>query len=277
MRNALKYEVQLCLTALMFYTRIPVSAKLPFSQNRLNRSRKYFPAIGIIVGSIAVLFYSICVSYTGSTLAVLISMCATVLATGAFHEDGFADSCDGLGGGWEKDTVLKIMKDSRIGTYGTIGLLFILAIKAASLVELTRITQFELFIFLYICAHTWSRQCASYAIDFFNYVQNIEQSKVKPITDHKLSAFDQCISLVTCVAVIIIVILINAHLIIAVLGCVIIAYLFLKYSEKRIGGYTGDILGATQQLTEVSFYVISLFVLSANSISSSPITNTILL
>ena len=86
--------------ALMFYTRIPTPKSAKHSQQILNRSRKYFPVVGIIIGSIAVVAYCMANLVFGVPLSVALSMAATLLATGAFHEDGFADSCDGLGGGW---------------------------------------------------------------------------------------------------------------------------------------------------------------------------------
>ena len=262
--NVLKREVQLLLTAVMFYTRLPVPKCLPFSQDRLNLSRKYFPAIGTIIGCISGLCYFVSVPVLGVSLAVLLSMCVSILATGAFHEDGFADSCDGLGGGWEKDSVLTIMKDSRIGTYGTVGLISILAVKAIALIEIAKLVPVSLFLLVYIAAHTWSRQLSSSAIEFFNYVQDIDQSKVKPITDRHLPFTAQVLSFLTSALILISLIVIELQFLYAVLVAAFVAIYFLRYSNKRIGGYTGDILGATQQLAEVSFYIAALAVLTTS-------------
>ena len=91
--------------ALMFYTRLPVPNNLPHSQEILNNSRKYFPLIGIIIGAIACVVFLVSQLIFPLSVSVALSMVATILATGAFHEDGFADSCDGLGGGWQSEQV----------------------------------------------------------------------------------------------------------------------------------------------------------------------------
>ena len=152
----LRQESVLLQTAIMFYTRIPVSSDLPYSEDLLNQSRKYFTTIGLIVGTIAALAYWVSSWFFPSFLAVIISVAIGVLCTGAFHEDGFADSCDGLGGGWDKEQVLTIMKDSRIGTYGTIGLFLMLSAKIAALIELAH-QDLMLFSTIIIASHTVSR------------------------------------------------------------------------------------------------------------------------
>jgi len=176
--------------ALMFYTRLPVPSNTPHSQAILNNSRKFFPFIGIIIGSIAVLVFLISHEFLPLSVSVALSMIASILATGAFHEDGFADSCDGLGGGLQKEHVLSIMKDSRLGTYAAIGLIGILSIKFLTLFELSQLSL-QAFIFCLIAGHTLSRLISSLVIDFYDYVQDIDQSKVKPITDSGLSSADK--------------------------------------------------------------------------------------
>ena len=264
MSKALKYEAQLLMTAMMFYTRIPVTQGLPYSQNRLNLSRKYFPAIGIFIGTVCSLCFVIASPFVGINVAIVISMCVSVFATGAFHEDGFADSCDGLGGGWEKESVLTIMKDSRIGTYGAVGLIAILALKATTLIQLVKLSSLPLFLMVYVCGHTLSRQLSSSAIELFDYVQDIDQSKVKPVTERHLPRYAQYISFTLTAIPILILLAFNFEFIIAVLVASFIAWGFLHYSKSRIGGYTGDILGASQQISEVSFYIIALVVLTSD-------------
>ena len=117
------------LCAVMFFTRIPVQLATPYSEFALNKSRKYFPFIGVIIGSIAAICIYLLQLFLPLSLAVILSTVITILATGAFHEDGFADTCDGFGGGWDKIQVLTIMKDSRIGSYGTVGLIMMLGLK----------------------------------------------------------------------------------------------------------------------------------------------------
>lgn len=110
-------------TALMFFTRIPVPGSIPYSKELLNKALRFFPLVGGIVGGIGAGILWLGMLIFPFPLALLLSMVVTIFITGAFHEDGFADFCDGYGGGITKERILEIMKDSRLGTYGTIGLI----------------------------------------------------------------------------------------------------------------------------------------------------------
>ena len=249
-------ELELFWSALMFYTRLRAPNNTPYCANSLNKSRKYFPFIGLIVAAIAVSIYLIGQSFFSNAIAIALSMVATILVTGAFHEDGFADSCDGFGGGWETEQVLTIMKDSRIGSYATIGLICLLGIKFLALLELSNIS-IAAFVFAYVAAHTLSRLASLLVIEQYDYVQDINHSKANLMTQTKLSSPDlhqtlivSAIPLLVSMAVALI------PTVIAAIACLLTAKLFAVYSKKRIGGYTGDILGAIQQLSEIAFYLM---------------------
>lgn len=253
-------ELDYFWAALMFYTRIPIPKHALHSQTVLNESRKYFPLIGIIVGSIASLVFILSNTVFDSSVSIGLSMIATILATGAFHEDGFADTCDGFGGGWTKPQVLTIMKDSRVGTYATVGLVSILALKFLALEELVMSLDAAALCALMIAAHTFSRLVSSHMIDLFDYVQDIDQSKVKPITESQLSMLGQQTSLLFGLISILGLAFILPYaalpaLILAVICAISAALTFMAYSRNRIGGYTGDVLGAIQQLAEIAFYL----------------------
>jgi len=132
----MRHQVELFFTALGIFTRIPVPAWVPWSPERLNHAARYFPLVGWIVGAVAAAGLYLASLLLPVSVAVLLSMALALRLTGAFHEDGWADTCDGLGGGWDKLQALAIMKDSRIGTYGAAGLMLMLASKAAALIEL---------------------------------------------------------------------------------------------------------------------------------------------
>lgn len=252
MDNQTIKERDLFWSAVMFYTRIPTPKDVPYSQLHLNRSRKYFPLIGIIIGLILAGVYAISVLVLSPIISVLLAMCAAVLATGAFHEDGFADSCDGFGGGWSAEQVLTIMKDSRVGTYATVGLWFMLSIKAFTLLEITQSLSMNAFILSVVFANTVSRQISSIAIDHFEYVQDIDLSKVKPITENRLSMTETLVSYGICATTVIAMFFVSFWgSIISLIIAATSAVAFLRYSKKRIGGYTGDVLGATQQISEI--------------------------
>lgn len=255
MSTNLKLMWRVWLAALMFYTRIPVNIT-DYHPDLLAKSRVFFPLIGLLIGSLGALVLLISADFMPASIVVVSSMISTILLTGAFHEDGLADSFDALGGGWEKQQVLTIMKDSRLGSYGAIALILILLLKFQLLLWLLNQDALLAATGL-IGAHIFSRYCASLVVDFSPYVQDTDQSKIKPIANQKLSSVAQF----GCLAFVVIAILILGfnQLGLFVTACSIAALttlVFAHYCFKRIGGYTGDILGACQQLSEVVFYLI---------------------
>src|SRR5574343_785967 len=116
----IRRELEYFFGAVRFFTRLPVPDWVGHSAAALNRSARYFPAVGLLVGGIGALVYLATLQLWPPPVAVLLSMAATIYATGAFHEDGLSDTVDGLGGGWDKLHILEIMKDSRVGSYGVI-------------------------------------------------------------------------------------------------------------------------------------------------------------
>ncbi len=146
-------EIKLFFTAVMFYTRIPCPPNIDHKEEYLNLSTKYFPLIGWIVGGItAGVFYLANIVFPLS-VSIILSIISGILTTGAFHEDGFADFCDGFGRGWTKEKILDIMKDSRIGTYGAAALVLILLLKYFALSSV----DVKMLPFLLIAAHSLSR------------------------------------------------------------------------------------------------------------------------
>lgn len=116
----IKEEIKIFFTSLMFYTRLPCPSYIDHSENYLNKATRYFPLIGIIVGTISFILFWIFNQIFNVEISIIIAIATGILITGAFHEDGFADTFDGFGGGWTKEKILEIMKDSRIGAYGAI-------------------------------------------------------------------------------------------------------------------------------------------------------------
>jgi adenosylcobinamide-GDP ribazoletransferase len=248
----LKKEVRYFFTALMFYTRIPCPSWTDHSEEYLNKSRKYFPLIGWIVAGISVLAFLISSIVLPINVSIVLSMIASVLTTGAFHEDGFADVCDAFGGGWTKEQILTIMKDSRIGAYGGIGMILLLGLKFSLLLTLSSISIDYLVLGLW-AAHASSRFIASTFIQTHDYVQDLDKSKSKPITSNKLSVKTMATSFVF---VLIPILFFRSIWLVPVLGLAYLSKLYLaNYFKKYIGGYTGDCLGTTQQVAEVVFYI----------------------
>ena len=132
----LRRELEYFFGAVRFFTRLPVPAWVGHSAEALNRSARYFCAVGLLVGGLGAAVFLGAAYFWPQPVAVLLSMAATIYATGAFHEDGLADMVDGLGGGWDKARILEIMKDSRVGSYGVIVIVLALLGKFALLVSL---------------------------------------------------------------------------------------------------------------------------------------------
>jgi len=246
--TVIRREIDIFFTALTFYTQIPAPKGTEFSPEMLNQATRYFPLIGILVGGIgALVFWSLALILPLGP-ATLLSMAATILATGAFHEDGFADFCDGFGGGYTPERILEIMKDSRIGTYGTSGLSLMLLTKFTCLCSMQR-SEIPLVL---ISAHAFSRLLPVCLVYTSTYVRQDALSKARPI-GHRGSACSlgvaalfglSGLALLPC----------RAGMLIAACACVLFPA-FRGYITRRAGGYTGDMLGALQQLAEATCYL----------------------
>jgi len=244
----MRKQLHIFLNAIMFYTRIPVPKNLPFSEEILNRSTRFFPFIGWIAGGIAaVVFYGLSLVFPPE-LAILLSMLTTIFVTGAFHEDGFADFCDGFGGGYTRERILSIMKDSRIGTYGSIGLIGMLATKFMSInaIEVGKIPL------MLLATHSLSRLMPILVIYTSEYSREDALSKTKPI-GKKGNSFDFLLALIFGLTFLFF--LPYSFSLSIVPALLVITFIFRKYINRKIGGYTGDCLGALQQIAEVFIYL----------------------
>ena len=260
----MKKEVRVFLTAVMFMTRIRVPSGIDHSAEYLQQAPRYFPVVGWIVGAFSALLFLVFSRYISADAGILASMITGILLTGAFHEDGFADVCDGLGGGWTKEKILMIMKDSRIGAFGAIGLMAILGSKFLLLKELPGYTPdlahpsssifftYRYFILGVIAAHSVSRLMPVLVMQAGVYAADPEQSKARPLANHPLP-------LPGLLAAIVLALVPFAFLppvfLLVVLPALYTTYELYRYFRKWIGGYTGDCLGAIQQVTEIVIYL----------------------
>jgi adenosylcobinamide-GDP ribazoletransferase len=241
-------ELKIFLTAVRFFTRIPVPRSIGYSENMLNHSMRYFPLMGWIVGGIAALVFYGCTYLFPMPVRIILSMVATLLMTGAFHEDGFADMCDGFGGGWNKEQILQIMKDSRIGSFGAIGIVMILLSK---FILLTTILPAYV-PFVLIAGHSISRFAAAVFVYTHKYVGDEEQSKFKPLGN---SITPPELLVAAIFGFLPILWMHSWYCFLLPLPVILTYWLLARFFTKRIGGFTGDCLGATQQITEVVFYL----------------------
>ena len=246
------HQLRLFFTALQFFTRLPVPRWVGFDPAWLNQASRYFPLVGVVVALITGAAYALAAWFLPAPVAVVISTAVGIYATGAFHEDGFADMCDGFGGGMTPERVLEIMKDSRIGAYGAIGIICLLGLKLVTLSMLPPLAT----IGALLLAHPLSRLMATALIWRLDYAR--AEGKAKPLAQ-KMRSGEFLIAAISAalpaLAVMEIRWLPPSALIASAIAAAIAAFWLARKCVRRIGGYTGDCLGAVQQVTEVVIYL----------------------
>jgi adenosylcobinamide-GDP ribazoletransferase len=246
------HQIRLFFIALQFFTRLPIPAWVGFEASWLQHASRYFPLVGVVVATIASAVYAAAALVLPAPVAAVLSTAASIYITGAFHEDGFADTCDGLGGGMTKERALEIMKDSRVGAYGAIGIVCMLATKLSALALLPpHLAVAALFV-----AHPVSRLAATALIWRLDYVRG--EGKAKPLAQQMTSG-EFAVATLTCALPAACVLaagwMTPAALAAAVLASAAAALWLGRLFVRRLGGYTGDCLGAVQQLAEALAYV----------------------
>jgi adenosylcobinamide-GDP ribazoletransferase len=267
--SAIRNEWHIFLTAVMFLTRISVPKNIDHSPACLQKAPRYFPVIGWIVGGLSALVFLVFNRFVATDVAILASIVAGILATGAFHEDGFADVCDGFGGGWTKEKILVIMKDSRIGAFGAIGIGCMLAAKFLLLKELPHYApdlknpttniffNYRYIIVCMIAAHSVSRLAPIFVIQSMAYATDPDVSKSKPVANQKLPAASL---IVATLFGLLPMLFLSWHFLFILIPVVYATWSMATWFKKWIGGYTGDCLGAIQQVTEIVFYLAFILV-----------------
>lgn len=255
----MKKQWRYFLLAVGFFTRIPVPSQPDFQESDLNHSAKYFPLIGIIVGVIGGLSFCVASQILPQSLAVLLSMAATIYLTGAFHEDGLADSADGLGGGYARERILTIMQDSRLGTYGAVALFLMLFAKFQLLISFNPVVIPAVL----IAGHALSRLSAVWLMATLSYAK--PDGKAKPLATQIVGTGLVVANMFGLLPFVTIVAMLNManHSWLAILKFVLMTLLPVLLSwvwwrakiDQWLAGYTGDTLGAMQQISELAFYL----------------------
>ena len=239
-------EVDALIGAIRFFTRLPFPGQRGHSSAALAGALRYFPVAGVVVGAFAALTYALAAAVWPKTLAVLAAIALAIYLTGALHEDGWCDMVDGFGGGASRERVLEIMRDSSIGSYGALALIVLLFGRFFALLEIDA----TLVAPALVAGHAVSRLCSTWVMATLDYARPL--GKASPFT-HRLThaglalaalpALLPCLLLPRAAAL--------AGLVLAGLATLWLARLY----RRRIGGYTGDCLGATQQAAELMFYL----------------------
>ena len=270
------------LLAVQFFTRIPVVGRLAdwvgFSPAMLRASAAHFPGVGWLVGTLVAALTALLLAYLPESgfsplVAAVLGTAFGVLLTGAFHEDGLADVFDGLGGSPDRERALVIMKDSRVGAFGAIAM-FLVLLGKVSLLALLGSVNGELLCAALFVAHGVSRTWPLFLVRWMPHVGDLAGSKSKPLAD-QISGKSLGVALVWCLLGLALTLYLQdmvnfidldiendsaqERLLIA-LGCALtasgLAFLVMwRWFLRRLQGFTGDCLGATQQVCELAFYL----------------------
>jgi adenosylcobinamide-GDP ribazoletransferase len=230
--------------AILFYTRLPCRVCEDYEQ--LPQATLCLPLIGWLIGGSSALAFYLAALLWSKVTAVIIALLVGILLTGGLHEDGFADVCDGFGASWDKARILEIMKDSHSGVYALLGLGLLMTLKISVLNELpSTIIPWAL-----LAGHSVSRFAPLWLMHRYNYAR-VEDSKAQvaiyqPSIQELLFAAGFALYPL---------LLLPALCWLALMTVGLTSYGLGQYFYRHIGGYTGDCLGASQQVTEVIFYL----------------------
>ncbi|MFU8789309.1 MAG: adenosylcobinamide-GDP ribazoletransferase [Methylobacter sp.] len=254
-------HLNLFLLALSFYTRLPGMAKVSQAVgNRCDRSpcpqtldyqqlpqaSVYLPLVGWLVGGCCALVFYLANLLWPQTTAVILALISGILLTGALHEDGFADVCDGFGAGFTKQRILEIMKDSHIGVYGLLGLLLLLGLKVSLLAAM----PVAAVPFILLAGHSISRLSPLLLMRRYTYARGTDSKAAGAVYRPNVREL-----VVAAVIALLPLALLPLFYVVAIIPVWLTTWLLGRYFYRHIGGYTGDCLGACLQVAEIVFYL----------------------
>ncbi|MGQ0457827.1 MAG: adenosylcobinamide-GDP ribazoletransferase [Hyphomicrobium sp.] len=249
-------EVRLFLVAVQFLTRLPVKQLQDFDAQWLDRAAKYFPLVGALIGALAAMVLVVSTAIFPQPIPILLALLAGAAATGAMHEDGLADAADGLLGGATRERRLEIMKDSRLGVFGALALGFVIAFKFSAIAALGPILATAAL----VAAHAGGRMAVVLALRALPYAGDVEAAKVRPLATAATNG-ELALAMLFGVAPGLALLPLDACLLAMAAGLIAAACLGFM-SWRRIQGYTGDILGAVEQVFEAVFLVVAAAIIS---------------
>jgi len=248
LRGFARSEVPGFLVAVQFLTRLPLPFEVDYTPEAARASPRWYPAAGVLIGLITGVIYWGAVLVFPPLIAVLVSVAAGLIVTGGLHEDGFADACDGLGGVRPRERVLEIMRDSRIGTYGVLGLGLMLATKVAAVSVLPAVAV----PFVLIAGHAASRAAMLWVMASSDYVRGSgAASAVAGGIDQRAVQTGLVTTALACLPLLFVLPFLSV--VMGLAGLAAGHYAMRHRFERRLGGYTGDCLGAVQQCSELGF------------------------
>ena len=250
MSSILAREWVLIRLACQMLTRFPAARGVDYTPELDAAAVRYYPGVGILVGLAGGAAFAAAHGPLGPPLAAVLAIAATVLLTGAMHEDGLADTVDGIGGGNSTERALEIMRDSRIGVYGVLALVLVVGAKVFALASLAPWVGLAVL----VAAHGLSRWSVVLVIATARYVRlSGTASPVSgPVSSpaHLIAGGTAiaCLALATFAA--------SPQAAAGVLVGLACGHVAIRAAfQARLKGYTGDCLGATQQVSELGAYL----------------------
>jgi len=241
------------LSAVQFLTRIPVPSQ-PYEADSLARSIKFFPMVGLIVGGGAALVHLILAPHLSRLATAFFVLLYLALITGCLHEDGLADTADGFGGGRNREQILLIMRDSRIGTYGGVALALSLVGRLV-LVASIPLQQVPYYLLVTTVLARWTVLPLSYFLSSARTQTDGQGARIARLTSTATLIVGTVFSFGVAAF------LLKARAIAPILTVLSLSWFTGLYYKRRIGGITGDCFGATIQLGELGIYLCGAWIL----------------
>lgn len=251
--NRIKEEFNALRLIFLFYSRIPVG-RVEYSDRAMSRAFRYFPSVGAVVGGLSAVSYWIFASYFTIEIGVVAAIAVALMLTGGMHEDGFSDFCDAFGGYRSREDTLRIMKDSATGVYGVLGIVVLLLAKYSLLKALPMTVAPWVIVVTAVVA----RYAPIVVMRSMSYARKEgEQSK----STHLRETMSWWTVSIASAFVIASLLLLSWRFALGAIVLVSVVIGWIAYvSKKRIGGYTGDVLGALEQLCEIALLLVAVYI-----------------
>lgn len=236
------------LLMIQLLTRIPINKSLPCDNDDFKRGSSFFAIVGLIIGIIQFIVYSVFIRVFDLEITVIIIIIIDILITGGFHIDGFGDTCDGFFATKGKDKIIDIMKDSRIGTFACIGIIINILIKFIGYRIILSNTTSYIIILLPMISRV--------SISLISYIGKAAKETGSGNLFINTVGIKQVIINYILFSVTAFFMLDIKKIIILIIVSIITTLLFNKYCNSKIKGITGDSLGATNELVILILLII---------------------
>lgn len=237
------------LLMIQFMTRININRNLDCQEENFKWGSIFMPVIGLIIGGIQWITYKLLVNVLPMNISVTAVILAGILLTGAMHMDGFGDMCDGFFAFKGRDKIIEIMKDSRVGTYSCIAIVmdilfkynllcYIAPVFSVSIIIAPVISRLSTLLLVSVCKPAKSTGTGNLFMDSVNISQFFAGTAISAGILLPVVAVDP------------------KYLVLLVISAIMISFCFSLYCKRKIGGMTGDLLGANNEIIEISILVI---------------------